>query len=194
MQTTDTQREYRRAVGLFSSRREAEAALHRLRDTGFDMDHISIVAKSGEGLRDLGGNDYDPSKSDAEQAKGGAGAGATAGAVTGGAIGLIGSLGVLAIPGVGAAAEVGFLLGNTLLGSGIGAAGGGLVGALIGWGVPEERANYYNDRVYNENDYLVMVEGTEAEIRAAEAVLQEGGIRDWGVYGSTTPPTYAHSR
>ena len=83
--------------------------------------------------------------------------------------------GVLAIPGVGAAAEVGFLLGNTLLGSGIGAAGGGLVGALIGWGVPEERANYYNDRVYNENDYLVMVEGTEAEIRAAEAVLQEGG-------------------
>jgi len=194
MQTTDTQREYRRAVGLFSSRREAEAALHRLRDTGFDMDHISIVAKSGEGLRDLGGNDYDPSKSDAEQAKGGAGAGATAGAVTGGAIGLIGSLGVLAIPGVGAAAEVGFLLGNTLLGSGIGAAGGGLVGALIGWGVPEERANYYNDRVYNENDYLVMVEGTEAEIRAAEAVLQEGGIRDWGVYGSTTTPTYAHSR
>ena len=158
------------------------------------MDHISIVAKSGEGLRDLGGNDYDPSKSDAEQAKGGAGAGATAGAVTGGAIGLIGSLGVLAIPGVGAAAEVGFLLGNTLLGSGIGAAGGGLVGALIGWGVPEERANYYNDRVYNENDYLVMVEGTEAEIRAAEAVLQEGGIRDWGVYGSTTTPTYAHSR
>lgn len=194
MRTTDTQREYRRAVGLFSNRREAEAALHRLRDTGFDMDHISIVAKSGEGLRDLGGNDYDPSKSDAEQAKGGAGAGATAGAVTGGAIGLIGSLGVLAIPGVGAAAEVGFLLGNTLLGSGIGAAGGGLVGALIGWGVPEERANYYNDRVYNENDYLVMVEGTEAEIRAAEAVLQEGGIRDWGVYGSTTTPTYAHSR
>ena len=44
-----------------------------------------------------------------------------AGAVTGGAIGLIGSLGVLAIPGVGAAAEVGFLLGNTLMGSGIGA-------------------------------------------------------------------------
>jgi hypothetical protein len=194
MRTTDTQREYRRAVGLFSNRREAEDALYRLRDTGFDMDHISIVAKSGEGLRDISGNDYDPSKSDAEQAKGGAGAGATAGAVTGGAIGLIGSLGVLAIPGVGAAAEVGFLLGNTLLGSGIGAAGGGLVGALIGWGVPEERANYYNDRVYNENDFLVMVEGTEAEIRAAEAVLQEGGIRDWGVYGSTKTPTYAHSR
>lgn len=194
MRTTDTQHQYRRAVGLFSNRQEAEDALYRLRDTGFDMDHISIVAKSGEGLKDISGNDYDPSKSDGEQAKGGAGAGATAGAVTGGAIGLIGSLGVLAIPGVGAAAEVGFLLGNTLLGSGIGAAGGGLIGALIGWGVPEERANYYNDQVYNNNDYLVMVEGTEAEIQAAEAVLRERGIRDWGVYGSTTTPTYAHSR
>jgi len=193
MRTTDTQYEYRRAVGLFSNRQEAENALYRLRDTGFEMDHISIVAKSGEGLRDLSGNDYDPSKSDTEQAKGGAGAGATAGAVTGGAIGLIGSLGVLAIPGVGAAAEVGFLLGNTLLGSGIGAAGGGLIGALIGWGVPEDKANYYNDRVYNENDFLVMIEGTEAEIRAAESILQEGGIRDWGVYGSTKTPTYTHS-
>ena len=194
MRISDNQQHYRRAVGLFSDRQAAETALYRLRDTGFNMDHISIVAKSGEGLKDLTGNGYDPSKSDGEQAKGGAGAGATAGAVTGGAIGLIGSLGVLAIPGVGAAAEVGFLLGNTLLGSGIGAAGGGLIGALIGWGVPEEKANYYNDRVYNDNDFLVMVEGTEAEIRAAEAVLREGGIRDWGVYGTTPTPTYAHSR
>jgi hypothetical protein len=195
MRTTDTNTQYRRAVGLFSTRQEAEQAMYRLRDTGFDMNHISIVAKSGEGLRDLTGNDYTAEgKTDAEQAKGGAGAGATAGAVTGGAIGLIGSLGVLAIPGVGAAAEVGFLLANTLLGSGIGAAGGGLIGALIGWGVPEDRANYYNDRVYNENDYLVMVEGTDAEIKAAESVLREGGIRDWGVYGTTTSPTFAHSR
>lgn len=194
MRTTDTQQQYRRAVGLFSTRQDAENALYRLRDTGFNMDHISIVANHGEGLRDLSGNDYDPSKSDGEQAKGGAEAGATAGAVTGGAIGLIGSLGVLAIPGVGAAAEVGFLLGNTLLGSGIGAAGGGLIGALIGWGVPEGKANYYNDRVYNDNDFLVMVEGTEAEIKAAESILHEGGIRDWGVYGTTTTPTYAHSR
>ncbi len=196
MRTTDTQTRYHRAVGLFTTRKEAEAALHRLRDTSFDMDHISIVAKSGEKLRDLDSNNVsqrgDAKRSDAEQAKDGAGAGATTGAVAGGVVGLIGSLGVLAIPGVGAAAEVGFLLGNTLLGSGIGAVGGGLVGALIGWGVPEDEANYYNDKVYNEDNYLVMVEGTEDEIRAAETVLREQGIRDWGIYGSTTTPTLAH--
>jgi len=191
MRTTDTH-DHRRAVGLFSSRQEAEQAMHQLRDSGFNMDRISIVAKSGDGLRDLTHDDerYEPGKSNAEQAKGGAGAGATAGAVTGGAIGLIGSLGVLAIPGIGAAAEVGFLLANTLLGGGIGAASGGLIGALVGWGVPEDRAKYYNDRVYNDNDYLVMVEGSEAEIRTAESILSRGGIRDWGVYNTTGEPTY----
>ncbi|MBE9112717.1 general stress protein [Nodosilinea sp. LEGE 07298] len=193
MRTTDNQPiQKRRAVGLFSTRQEAERAMHRLRDTGFDMNSISVVAKSGEGLRDLTTDrDYDPNKSNAEQAKGGAGAGATAGAATGGAIGLIGSLGILAIPGVGPIAEVGFLLANTLLGGGIGAASGGLLGALIGWGVPEDRANYYNDRVYNNDDYLVLVEGTEQEIRAAESVLSDNGIRDWNIYGSTTAPTHA---
>ncbi|MDB9529200.1 hypothetical protein PN498_24625 [Oscillatoria sp. CS-180] len=173
-----------RAVGLFSNRSGAEQAMHRLRDSGFNMDHISVVAKAGEGLREISGSNdtYNQAKSSAEQAKGGAGAGATAGAATGGAIGLIGSLGILAIPGVGPAAEIGFLLANTLLGGGIGAASGGLLGALIGWGIPEDRANYYNDRVYNNNEYLVMVEGTEQEIRAAETILNDNGIRDWDVY------------
>ncbi len=194
MRTTDAQQHYRRAIGLFSTRQEAEDALYRLRDTGFNMDHISIVAKSGAGLKDLTGNDYDPSTSGREQAKGSFGAGATAGAIAGGAIGLIGSLGVLAIPGVGVAAEVGFLLGDTLLGSGIGAVGGGLIGALLDWDVPEEKASHYNHRVYNENDFLVMVEGTEAEIRAAESVLRESSIRDWGVYGSAPKPSHTPNR
>jgi len=197
MKTTDNRpAQQSRAVGLFSTRQEAEQAMHRLRDSGFHMDRISVVAKSGEGLRDLTTDgDYDPNKSSTEQARDGAGAGATAGALTGGAIGLIGSLGVLAIPGVGLAAEVGFLLASTLLGSGIGAASGGLLGALIGWGIPEDQANYYNDRVYNNSEYLVLVEGTEQEIHAAELVLRESGIRDWNTYGSTTTsPTYAGNR
>jgi uncharacterized membrane protein len=179
-----------RAVGLFSSRAEAEQAMYKLRDSGFNMDHISVVAKSGDGLKEISGHDrtYDGAQSDAkpksEQAKGGAGAGAKAGAATGGAIGLVGSLGVLAIPGIGPVAEVGFLLANTLLGGGIGAAGGGLLGALIGWGVPEDRAKHYDDRVHNHGDYLVMLEGSESEMRSAESILRQGGIRDWNIYSN----------
>ncbi len=196
MRTTDNQlTQKRRAVGLFSTRQEAERAMHRLRDTGFHMDRVSVVAKSGEGLKDLtsDNDNYDPNKPKSEQTKGGAGAGAKAGAITGGAIGLVGSLGILAIPGVGPIAEVGFLLANTILGGGIGAASGGLLGALIGWGVPEDQANHYNDRVHNNGDYLVLVEGSDQEIQAAASVLSEHGVRDWNIYGSTAAPVHTNT-
>jgi len=179
-----------RAIGLFSTRAEAESAMHKLRDAGFNMDHVSVVAQNNDSLADLPTENFEKDKGD--QAKGGAGAGATAGAVTGGALGLAGSLGVLAIPGIGPAAELGFLLANTLLGGGIGAAGGGLLGALIGWGIPEEEANYYNSRVYEHNDYLVLVQGDAAEIRSAEAIVRDHGIRDWNIYGTPTTPIDNH--
>jgi uncharacterized membrane protein len=179
------QTQLQRAIGLFSNRSAAEQAMYRLRDSGFNMDRISIVARSGDGVKDLsGGEEITPKQSITSQTQENAGTGATTGAVAGGAIGLIGSLGVLAIPGVGAITEVGVLLGNALLGSGIGAASGGLIGALVGRGIPEDRAKHYSDRVHNDNDYLVLLEGSESEVRIAEAVLRENGIRDWNIYHS----------
>ncbi len=170
--------EHRRAVGIFSNRDDAQSALYELRDAGFPMDRISVIAQNLDQGEQIGGVE---AKSREEQAKGGAGAGAVAGTATGGLLGLIGSIGVLAIPGVGIAAEAGIVLANTLLGSGLGAAGGGLLGALIGWGIPEDQARYYDERV-TQGDYLVMVEGTLQEIQTAEAVLNRRGIRDWNTY------------
>lgn len=175
MFTNETQR----AVGTFASRPEAEKALYELRDAGFNMDKVSIVVKNAEGGQQVSGADYE--KSNSEQAKGGAKAGATAGGVTGGIIGLLPSLGVLAIPGVGPIAEIGVILANTLIGGGIGAASGGLLGALIGWGVPEERAKYYDERL-SQGHYVVLVEGTPTEIKTAESILSNGGVRDWEIY------------
>jgi uncharacterized membrane protein len=176
--------EQRRAVGVFSTRQEAESALSRLRDVGFDMDKISVVTKDAGRQGAVG--DTQTQKSSGEQAAGGAAAGATAGAATGGILGLIGGLGVLAIPGVGPIAEVGVVLANTLIGGGIGAAGGGLLGALIGWGVPEDQAKLYDERL-KAGEYVVLVEGTQEEIQSAETVLNQRGIRHWGVYGVPEP-------
>ncbi len=167
------------AIGIFSNRRDAEHALTELRDAGFNMDRVSVIVKNAGPNDQIGGAGVSDSKG--EQVEGGAKTGATTGAVTGGIIALVGSLGVLAIPGVGVAAEVGVLLGNTLLGGVIGAAGGALVGALIGWGVPEDRAKYYDERVAG-GDYLVVVEGTAEELLRAEGVLEKRGLRDWGIY------------
>jgi uncharacterized protein (TIGR02271 family) len=55
------------------------------------------------------------------------------------------------------------------------------MGALIGLGIPEERAKVYNDRV-SAGEYLVMVDGTDAEIAKAEAILNHRDIEEWGVY------------
>ncbi|MBE9128398.1 MULTISPECIES: general stress protein [unclassified Coleofasciculus] len=175
------------AIGIFSTRQEAEYALHDLRETGFNMNQVSVIAKDASLNEQLG--DSEVHKSTGEQVKGGAKAGATAGGTAGGLIGLIGSLGVLAIPGVGPAAEVGIILANTLIGGAIGAAGGGLLGALIGWGIPEEDARYYDERV-SQGDYLVIAEGTDAEIRNIGTVFSNRGIRNWAVYDA--PGTYAN--
>ena len=66
---------------------------------------------------------------------------------------------------------------------------GGLVGALIGWGVPEDRAKFY-DEMLAQGKYVVLMEGTQVEISGAEAILKNRRIQDWGVYG--TMGTTAH--
>jgi|ERR687886_1555201 uncharacterized membrane protein len=167
------------AIGVFSNRRDAESALTELRDAGFNMDRVSVIVTNADRDDQIGGANVTDRKGD--QIEGGAASGATTGAVAGSIIGLVGSLGVLAIPGVGVATEVGVLLGNALIGGAIGAAGGALVGALVGWGVPEDRAKYYDERVAG-GDYLVVVEGTAEELLRAEGIFENHGLRDWGMY------------
>lgn len=185
MNTNTSTNELRHAVGTFSTREDAEYALRELRDAGFNMDKVSVVANNPEREDSIGGTEVTTS----EQVKGGTAAGATTGAATGGLLGLIGGLGVIALPGVGAVAELGVVLANTLLGGGIGAAGGGLVGALIGWGVPEDRAKFY-DEMLAQGKYVVLMEGTQAEISGAEAILKNRRIQDWGVYGTMGTTAY----
>lgn len=170
----------KRAVGVFSNYRDAEAAIDELRQSGFPMHRLSVVAQDGamQGHRD-GVSDRHHN-----EAGEGAATGAVAGAATGGLIGLIGSLSALTIPGVGpilAGGALATVLADTVVGGAIGAAAGGLVGALVGLGIPEADAALYNERV-SRGDYLVMVEGTEAEVRSAEAILSRRGIQQWGVY------------
>lgn len=174
--------EMQRAVGLFSNRQDAEAAMAKLRDSGFNMDKVSVVNKGSEtgNMQGASVNAQNDSQV-AESAK----ESAAVGGVTGGAIGLIGSLGILAIPGVGPIAELGVLLANTVFAGAIGAVGGGLLGALVGWGLPEDQAQYYSDRVNKSGDYLVIVEGSDAELRSAQSILREQRVSDWRTFSAT---------
>lgn len=176
--------EHKRAVGVFSSRREAEYALTELRDAGFPMNNISIIARDADHEGDIAG--VETQKRVGNKADEGAATGAATGATLGGITGLLVGLGSLAIPGVGPillAGQIATTLATTVAGAGIGAAAGGLLGALIGLGIPEERAKVYNDRV-SSGDYLVIVDGTDDEIRHAETVLTHQGIQEFGIYNA----------
>jgi uncharacterized membrane protein len=174
----------RRAVGTFPNRREAEKALHELKNSGFLMDKVSIIAKDADNERDIADVEVEDKEKFGNKADEGATAGAVTGGLTGGLTGLLVGLGALAIPGIGpimlAGAEA-TALATTLAGGAIGAAAGSLLGALVGLGIPEERAKVYNDRV-SSGEYLVVVNGTEAEIERALAIFNRYGIQEWGVY------------
>ncbi|WP_319419371.1 general stress protein [Pleurocapsa sp. FMAR1] len=173
---------YKRSVGLFYSREEAEKALRALKDDGFDMNRVNVIAKDADQVTQSAGVDtaYDEGNNAAE----GAGAGASSGAVLGGIGGLLVGLGTLAIPGIGpiiVAGQAATTIATTLAGAGIGAVAGGIIGGLVGLGIPEDKAKIYSDRV-SGGSYLVMVNGTDNDISRAERILHDNGIEEYGVY------------
>jgi hypothetical protein len=184
----------RRAVGTFPNRREAERALHELKDSGFLMDKVSIIGRDADKERDIADVEVEDKDSFGNKADEGATAGAVTGGAVGGITGLLVGLGSLAIPGIGPIMLAGAgatALATTLAGGAIGAAAGSLIGALIGLGIPEEKAKIYSDRV-SSGEYLVVVDGTEAEIHRALEIFNRYGIEEWGVYDA--PNTSATAR
>lgn len=182
--------QHKRAVGVFRTKRDAEDALHELRDSGFPMDKVSVVARDADRNEEIAGADVSERPRDSRGDREGnqADLGATKGAITGGALGgltgLLVGLGILAIPGIGPvmlAGATATTIATTLSGTAIGAVTGGLLGALVGLGIPEERARVYNERV-SRGEYLVIVDGSDREIAAAEAILHRRGIQEWGIY------------
>nr|WP_290227528.1 hypothetical protein [Trichocoleus desertorum] len=67
------------------------------------------------------------------------------------------------------------------------------MGALIGYGIPEVQAKVYHDRIHR-GEYLVMVEGLEADIRQAEAVFSRWQIHELRIYAAPTSQASAQTR
>jgi len=191
----------KRAVGVFSSHEEVENALNELRDNGFDMNQVSVIAKHTEDLNQryrIGETQVqEPTETreishetrvETTRVEEGTKTGIEAGGAIGGLTGLLIGLGTLAIPGIGPimlAGAAATAIATTLAGGAIGAAVGGLIGGLVGLGIPEHRAQVYHDYVV-DGDYLVIVDGTEAEILRAETIIKHTGMREWEVYESPT--------
>ncbi|MFZ7103546.1 MAG: hypothetical protein ACOWWO_12960 [Peptococcaceae bacterium] len=147
----------KKVVGVFTSRSQADEAANKLRQSGFN-EEISVVSKGQEnrennsGMTNMGTGD---------SVVNGAGSGATLGALGGLAL----SAGALAVPGFGP-----LLAAGPLAAALSGAAAGGLGGALVDMGIPEEDSkNYEND--VKQGKSLVTVECTDDTAEKAQKIL-----------------------
>jgi len=167
-------------VGVFSNAREAQAAIRDLKAAGFRDDEIGVVGP--------GDNDTTASKS----VDGGthAAEGAAAGVATGAGVGALWAIGIAAglLPAIGPIVAGG-ILGSLLASAAGGAAVAGLAGALVGLGIPEDEASYYENE-FKSGRTVVTVKTTTRQDDARRILGRHSGYdmesRPDRVSGSTS--------
>ena len=158
-------------VGAFDTFAHAQNAVNALERFGFTERDLSVVANKDN--MNLGVSDA--STVDTSIARPSLGSETATGAMVGGATGLLLGLAAFAIPGLGAIAAAGWLT-MTLTGAAVGA-GVGLVGNLVGAGIPEEQAHVYNESI-RRGGTLVVVRADDNRADDAARILDEAGAID----------------
>ena len=150
-------------TALFDRYEDAAETVRRLEAAGVPHDDISLVSNDAAHGQYYGAipGDADPM---ADVHHPGTNAGASLGTLLGGGAGLLAGLGMLAIPGLGPVVAAGWLA-STLLGAGIGAAAGGIVGSLTDVGVSESDAHAYAEGVQRGGTLLTVKTETGAADR-----------------------------
>jgi uncharacterized membrane protein len=141
-------------VATFRDRDRAEAAIRELEEKGYTDREISLVTKDRRGRENL-----------ANGTAWGAGIGAGAG--------LLASAGLLAIPGIGPLLAAGPLAAT--LG---GATVGGLAGAFVDWGLPDQEGRHLEEEI-REGRSVVLIRSDHAE--EAKEILRRRGADELDV-------------
>jgi uncharacterized protein (TIGR02271 family) len=151
-------------IAVFDDRGQAQQAIDQLKRAGFTEKEIGVTARDGE-VGDVARGDK--GETHAKE-------GAIAGVATGAGVGALWGLGILAgvLPAIGPAIAGGTLA-AILSSAAAGAATAGIAGTLIGLGIPEDEAKYY-DQEFRAGRTVVTVQamGRQAE---AESILQQAG-------------------
>lgn len=150
-------------VGAFAELSQAEAGVAALQSAGFSDEHLKVMPQELE---------FSPPVSETKAAQG-AGGGAIAGTVFGTMAGLLLGYANAISPGGVGSNVVQVLTGITLAGAGIGAVGGGLLGALSG--VKVRKAPDLDQAEPPQNYLIVAEQATEDEIKQAKALLKSFG-------------------
>lgn len=168
----------RTVLAVFEETDKAIAALNGLRDDGFTADQVSVVARDEATTRAMADN--------SELVSAEAGKGALVGTLLGGLAGWLIGLSSLAIPGIGPVIGAG-IIGAALAGAGIGAAAGGLIGALGAYGIPEEDARGYEEEVRQGRVLLTVHAADDRQTLRADTILTGAGGQQVRSYNGARP-------
>ena len=153
--------------GIFDSKAEAEAAVTRLLNTGFNKDDLSLIVSDNAHHTIF----PHPVDNQSERTIKGGAAGAVIGGVLGGLIAALTVVGVVVFPG--ASLMVAGPLVAAFSGAGAGAAIGGLSGALISAGFAVDVAKKYEEEIRHGKAVIVVhAKGEMAD--AARVALRTG--------------------
>lgn len=157
-------------TAIFNSRTAAEQAVDELVKSGFSREDISLLMSDT-----TRGREFAMQKT--SKVPEGAAAGMTVGGVIGAVAAGLAAVGTIAIPGL-ALVAAGPLV-AAIAGLGAGAAAGGLTGALIGLGLPEHEAKFF-DKEIEKGGILVGVYAHDDRGKLAREILDAAGAEKVG--------------
>lgn len=155
----------KKVFGTYQNVHDAQRAVEELLNMGYTSEEISVISKNAEEIGTIEGVET--------ATETGLKAGAATGATLGGLGGLLASLGMLAIPGIGpilAAGPIAATLAGAVTGGALGGTIGTLGGALIDAGVDETDAKYLDER-FDAGDVIVYVETDEVRYNDVSKTL-----------------------
>jgi hypothetical protein len=155
---------------LARSEAQAITIVEQLKSAGFSNNDISALLPDTQSTREF-------AHEKGTKAPEGAVTGAGTGGVVGGVLGWLAGIGALAIPGLGPFIAAGPLM-AALSGAAVLATAGGVVGALLGMGIPEYEAKRYEARL-REGRILLSVHSDDSdETKLAKEIFERAGAED----------------
>lgn len=158
----------------------ANTIVSRLKAEGFADNSISALFPDKSTTRDFAHEKN-------TKAPEGATAGAGAGGLVGGTLGLLAGIGLLAIPGVGPFIAAGPIM-AALSGVAVGATLGGITGALVGMGIPELEAKRYEGKIRGGNILISVDTEASEDVDLAKSIFEDAGATDISVGSRANVP------
>jgi hypothetical protein len=168
-------RDSQMVTGLFRDRDRAEQAYRAVSDKGYSANDVNIVMSDATRKRYFADETTANATTElGNKAAKGAGVGGAIGGTIGAIAAAVAAVGTsLVIPGLGLV--VAGPVAAALAGGGAGAAGGGLIGALVGWGIPEERVKHYEAGINDGGILMGVKPRSDADANHFEEVWGRSG-------------------